>query len=122
MRHDGRDARNERQNRDLPGTACVRRMRPAGQEQRARLRHLVPVVPGAAGVPLGVPAVSQKHVEAVFGPQWVQDAWRRSEDRADMAQTIVLSLRRKLRSSDPSLPHEYDGTAWATIEAEWMGS
>lgn len=60
--------------------------------------------------------MAQADVEAVFGPQWVQDALRFERGRARMAEKIILALRRELREADPSLPMEYDGTAWAEIE------
>ena len=37
--------------------------------------------------------------------------------RMRQAELIILALRRRLRGFDPSLPIEYDGVAWSSIEA-----
>ena len=53
-------------------------------------------------------------------PLWLSDYFMEERDRETErlrgAEKIILSLRRKLRATDPSLPNEYDGTAWAEIE------
>jgi len=33
-----------------------------------------------------------------------------------IAEQTVLALRRMLIATDPTLPNEYDGTAWADLE------
>jgi hypothetical protein len=35
------------------------------------------------------------------------------------AELVILTLRHQLRDYDPRLPIEYDGTAWAPLEAAW---
>ena len=53
-----------------------------------------------------------------------EDLWyeqlQKEQKRMRQAERIVLALRRKLIALDPSLPIEYDGTAWAQIEAEYL--
>lgn len=60
--------------------------------------------------------MAREHVEAVFGPQWVQDSLKFHRDRTRGAERIVLRLRELLREYDPTLPDPYDGTAWASVE------
>lgn len=60
--------------------------------------------------------MAREHVEAVFGPQWVQDSLKWHKERLAGAEKIVLSLRKMLRERDPSLPDPYDGTAWWELE------
>jgi hypothetical protein len=48
---------------------------------------------------------------------WDAQDWFR--DRCYGTEKIVVALRKKLISLDPSLPQYYDGTAWAKIESEW---
>lgn len=64
--------------------------------------------------------MSKADVEAVFGPQWVQDERRNLNLRARAAEQIVLALRHALRCVyDGSLPDVHDGAAWRPIEDEW---
>lgn len=60
--------------------------------------------------------MAREHVEAVFGPEWVQDSLKFYKDYARGADRIVLRLREMLREYDPTLPDPHDGTAWARVE------
>jgi hypothetical protein len=59
-------------------------------------------------------ASHRKAFAKVFG--MYADSEARRYDQIELAEKIILSLRRKLREADPSLPIEYDGAAWASIE------
>jgi hypothetical protein len=61
--------------------------------------------------------MAKEHVEAVFGPQYVQDALKHERENVRHAERIVLRLRELLIGYDPSLPHPLDGRAWAELEA-----
>jgi len=56
--------------------------------------------------------VSQEHVEAVFGPQWVQDSLKWHREYQKKAEEHILNLRAALRGYDPTLPDIYDGEGW----------
>lgn len=60
--------------------------------------------------------MSQEHVEAVFGPQWVQDSLAFHRAQLRVAERVVVRLRELLREQDPSLPDPYNGKAWGRVE------
>ena len=60
--------------------------------------------------------MSQEHVEAVFGPQWVQDKLAFYRERLCEAEIVVLRLRELLREIDPSFPDPFNGKEWMKIE------
>ncbi len=60
--------------------------------------------------------MSEEHVTAVSGPTYIRQARERERYELELARCIILALRRKLRDADPTLPNEYDGTAWMAIE------
>jgi hypothetical protein len=64
--------------------------------------------------------VSEDDVQTVFGPQWVQDTLALERGMNAATRRIVLVLRRRLIAQDPTLPNEYDGTAWQKLEEEWQ--
>ena len=61
--------------------------------------------------------MSQQHVHEIMCPI----VERERDDLREAVKTatrIIVALRRKLIAADPSLPNEYDGTAWVPIEAD----
>lgn len=64
--------------------------------------------------------MSEEHVAAVLGPPWVRDALDYERAFHQQAEKTILALRRKLRAADPTLPNEYDGTTWSTLEQEYL--
>ena len=61
--------------------------------------------------------MSREHVEAVFGPQYVQDSLAYYRERYYQAERVIIRLRELLREHDPSLPDPFDGNAWMKFEA-----
>jgi hypothetical protein len=61
--------------------------------------------------------VSELHVHQVMCPivERERDYLR---DEVKNATRIIVALRRKLIAADPSLPNEYDGTAWVPFEGD----
>ena len=62
--------------------------------------------------------MAKEHVEAVFGPQWVQDSLEWHRRFVKHAEEHVLNLRYALRKYDSSLPDIHDGHGWY----EWENS
>jgi hypothetical protein len=59
--------------------------------------------------------MSERDVALVMYPSTKMRAdWY--EQRYIGAEQAILALRRRLREFDPSLPIEYDGTAWQPFE------
>ena len=63
--------------------------------------------------------MSEEHVAAVFGPEWVREAREFERSRIAALEKALLSLRRMLIARDPTLPEDpYDGQAWQPFERE----
>jgi hypothetical protein len=60
--------------------------------------------------------VSDEHVTQVFGPPWIRRRVELLEQPWQESERIILTLRRRLRAADPSLPNVCDGKAWQEIE------
>ena len=59
--------------------------------------------------------MSELDVHRIICP-WEHRELLELRDRVTLAEQKMLALRRMLRATDPSLPDEYDGNAWALIE------
>lgn len=62
--------------------------------------------------------MSQKNVDQIFGPPHIRATLEMYRDAYYSAERALIALRKKLRAADPTLPDEYDGPAWHTIETQ----